>query len=134
LLSPSIPIRPPPFSPLVHVVNRFLGNAAHGIVSFLLRSHAHLHQQREPAGLVVVEAILFRAVHRVLLLQGRNTSRRQWISQPVDNRQGLNQTEFPPLVPRSQKPENKADNVPHAFVASTTQSARRHLPTYPEGV
>jgi hypothetical protein len=67
-LSLSIPIRPPPFSPLVPVVNRFLCNAAHGIVSFLLRGNAHLHQQREPASLVIVQSVLRRSGHLVLLL------------------------------------------------------------------
>jgi hypothetical protein len=52
---------------LLNLIDRRLGDAAHCVVGFLLRGHAHLDQHREPARLVVVQSVFRRSVHLVLL-------------------------------------------------------------------
>ena len=60
----SFPALPPRFL----VVDRRLSNAVHGCLSVVSGCHAHLDQQREPPGLIIVKSVLRWSDHLVLPL------------------------------------------------------------------
>ena len=59
----SLPRRPSLFPPLIHVIDRLLGDPAHGVMSLLIRRHAHLDKQREPSRFVITQTVLARVGH-----------------------------------------------------------------------
>ena len=58
----------PALPPRLLVVDRRLSNAVHGCLSVVSGCHAHLDQQREPPGLVIMKSVLRWSDHLVLPL------------------------------------------------------------------
>jgi hypothetical protein len=56
--------RSPPLSSLVHLLDRRLSHAVLGCTQVFFFRHAHLEQEREPAGLIVMQSVFRRAFHR----------------------------------------------------------------------
>jgi len=69
----------PALPPRLVVVDRRLSNAVHGCLSLVSGCHAHLDQQREPPGLVIVKSVLRWSDHLVLPLAA-------WPLQPFHHR------------------------------------------------
>jgi hypothetical protein len=67
LLSPAFSPSLTPLPLFLDLVDRRLGDPAHGVMGFLLGGHAHVDEQGEPPCFVVVQTVFRWASHLVLL-------------------------------------------------------------------